>query len=196
MGFIHRNQIVCVLVLLFASCASYTYTVRTVPGRAKSLPEEFHGASPGPVTTETLKKNGWALAESREGMLTYIRGGTPDLGASEVETIAREQSDGSVSVDVVRMRYAQTRLATYKSLLQTLIDRHGAPQSSVVQPSFDAFVLDPRSDRPRPPRVVVHRWSGTRADLVLVAGLEDAENLASAMDYQVLLLKPAPLPAK
>jgi hypothetical protein len=177
------------LCLLGASCASYTYTVRTKPGPVRSIPGEYFGAAPGGISTESLKRNGWALADSREGVQTYVRGGSPDLGVSEAEAIVSEQTDGP-ALDYVRLRYSQTRLATYKALLQTLIDKYGPPQASVVRPSFFAFVLDPRSERPRPPRVVIHRWNGLRTDLVFVAGLEDEENLLSAMDYQLFLMPP------
>jgi hypothetical protein len=182
-------------IALSMSCASYTYSLRTAPGPVRAIPSDYYGAVPGTITADVLKKNGWALADAREGVQTFVRAGSQDFGVSEAEAIVSEQTGGP-HLDFVRLRYSRTRLATYKALVQTLVEKYGPPQASDVRPSFPAFVLDPRSERPRPPRVVVHRWNGPLTDLVLVGGLEDEENLKSAMDYQLFLMPPSPQAAK
>jgi hypothetical protein len=176
--------------LVFAQGACTSYIIRTAPGPAHEIPADFFGVAPGPVAPETFRRNGWALADSHEGVQTYVRGAGPNSEVSEAEAVLTQLEGGQLRVDCVRLRFGQTRLATYRTLLGSLVEKHGPPQVSDERVSFPEFVLDPKSERPRPPRVVVHRWRGPRFDMVLVGGLEVPENLASSMDYQLLFLPP------
>ncbi len=171
---------------LVSQMACVRYVVGTAQGLGHNVPATYHGVGPGAAVTEALKKGQWAVAEARpDSSMLYVLA-SPEPGVSEAEAEVSATTTPP-QVKYVRLRYSATRLATYRDLLQALMASHGQPQLSEERRTYALF--DPeKSDRPLPSRVVVHRWYGATADLVLVAGLEDVENLASSMAYQVLLV--------
>jgi hypothetical protein len=170
---------------MLPGCASYV--LRTADGPAHDVPDKMYGLGPGVTSRDALKKSGWALSDSREASEMYVLG-APVQGVQDVEAQVTTGADGARSVQFIRLRYARTRLATYRELIQKLLSSYGAPQSSMEVSHFDLFEQDPNSDAPRPPSFVVHRWRGRSTELVLAAGLEATENLAENMQYQLFLM--------
>jgi len=181
-------RVSCVLAASLAGCVLVpTYVLPTAPGPAARLPAELYGAGPGRAATMgDLVRRGWTPAETR-GDTTLLVLATAEPPVREAEALVR----GGVEAHVVwvRLRYSGGRLATYRQLVSEMTASYGPPQESRIEPSFELFAIEEGAEAaPRPSRFAVHRWKGEKADLVLVAGLESEENLASAMDYQLLLV--------
>ena len=177
-----------VCATLLPACA--TFTLPTTQGPGRDVPAQLYGLGPGPTTVDVLRHGGWTFADAKENAQTYILG-SPGKDVSDVEAIVLAPAGAPPVVQFIRLRYAATRLSTYRELLQSLIAAHGYPQESVEVPHFELFEADQNTEAPRPPSFVVHRWHGRSSDLVLVAGLEHQENLISSMQYQLFLLPPA-----
>lgn len=180
-----RHVLSALLLIVASGCASYA--LRVAPAPARDVPTTLDGARLGPLSKQQMNEAGWALAEDRPARQVWIVA-APQPGVRESEAIVELGTDGAGQVTIVRERFRSPRLATYRQLLDALIARHGAPQVSVELDSSSWLESDPRSDRPRPARVVEHRWQGPHSQLVLVAGLEAEEHLRSGMEYQLLLL--------
>ena len=177
------------LLALLSMAGCFGYAVRKAEGPARDVPAKLFGAGPGAYTPGDLIEAGWALAEETTRGQLYVLA-TADDEVREAEAWLTRNEKMEPTVEFVRLRYRSTRLATYEALLASLQEQHGPPQVSEERPGSPLLWIDPESDRPRPARVVVHRWRGHEADLVLVAGLEAKENLRTAMDYQLLLVLP------
>jgi hypothetical protein len=147
----------------------------------------MYKVGPGVTTRDALRHAGWAFAESKENVETWILA-APEEGVDTAEAVVTSRPDGGRDVRFIRLRFARTRLATYKELLQKLEKAYGPPQTSGEVPHFDLFELDPGSDAPRPRNFIVHRWKGDSNELVLAGGLEASENLAESMQYELFLL--------
>jgi hypothetical protein len=172
-------------LLALPGCAAYT--LRVAPAPAIAVPETLHGVSCGPAVTRELTRAGWAPAEAMGDGQIYVLA-APEPGVNAVELGFAPAGEGRGTIRFVRVQYPNGRLATYQALLRKLLDAHGPPQSSEERLRSAHFVPPSDGERPRAPRYVVHEWRGERSVLVLVAGLESPENLASAMDYQLVLL--------
>jgi len=163
------------------------YTIGTAASPTREISDTMFGVRLGPTTDEELRRGGWALADTKDGAQMYLLA-APDKTINDVEAQVIAH-DGTPSVQYLRIRFAHTRFATYKELLAKMQAKYGPPQTSETTTHFDLFDPDPTTaDAPLPPSFVVHRWTGSHADLVLVGGLEDPEVLISFMQYQVLLV--------
>lgn len=186
-----RTRLLVMVVLVCSGCLSYA--LRVAPKPLTAPPLALYGAAPGTTTAKALSERGWALADDVGDRRTFVLG-EPEAGVREAEAHGRVDAIGTLTIEFVRVRYQNPRLTTYRTLLDGLVRLHGAPQVSDERPSFAPLDLsDPRNERPRPSRVVVHRWHGEKADLVLAGGLEAEENLRTAMEYQLLLVPPEPV---
>jgi hypothetical protein len=176
---------VCTLALLFG-CA--TYTLPTAPQTQHDIPELMYGLGPGPTSMDTLRRGGWVLADTKENTQIFVLA-TPAPGVNDVEAQVVLGKDGSPFVQFLRQRYQQTRSAAYDEVVHTMVSSYGQPQASSEVVHFALFEQDAvTAETPRPPGFIVHRWEGRRADLLLVAGVDDPGVLASYMQYQLLLV--------
>jgi hypothetical protein len=147
----------------------------------------MYKVGPGATTRDALRHSGWAFADSTDNLETWILA-SPESGVETAEAVVAARPDGSRDVRFVRLRFARTRLATYKEMVHKLVKAYGPPQQSGEVSHFQLFEMDQGSDAPRPRSFIVDRWKGDSVALVLVGGLEAAENLAESMQYQLFLL--------
>lgn len=188
-GGLRGLSLLLLLGLLASGCTAMgVYTLRTTKAPARDLPDAAYGLSLGESTQHALVEQGWVLAEQQARGALWVSA-VSDAAVRDVEASTRDLGDSRVSVELIRTYFQSTRWTTYERLLKSLVAAHGQPQSSVQSNHFEHF--SPGSDlhRVRPSRFVVHTWEAEGRKLVLVGGIEAMENMLSAMEYQLLLIR-------
>lgn len=179
-------NLVCIVVFSLSGCA--TYTLPTAPQTLHDIPESMYGVGPGPTSLDTLRHGGWVLADAKENTQVFLLASpAPDVNTVEAQVVLGQ--DGRPIIQFLRQRYTKTRSAAYDEVVHTMVHTYGQPQASMEVNHFPLFEPDASAaESPLPPSFVVSRWEGKRADLLLVAGVDDPGVLASYMQYQLLLV--------